>query len=139
MATQQSTVSDIRLQAAGIAPGITVDDLQKSLRFYTEGLGFEVERQGEHDGKVTFYMLKAGNAHLGIGQDDWAKGRDRAKGQGLRFWMQTNQDLHALAGKMKAAGYPLDEEVKPLPWGPLGFAFTDPDGFKFTISNPGEP
>jgi len=44
--------------------------------------------------------------------------------------------LKALAESAKAAGIALDSEVQTLPWGPLGFAVTDPDGFKITISNP---
>ena len=78
-------------------------------------------------------MLKAGNTMLGIGQDDFAKGRDRSKGVGVRFWLQTEQDLVALADRAKAAGLKLDADPAPLPWGPMAFALADPDGFLITI------
>lgn len=123
------------LQATGISPGFTVNDLQKSLRFYTEGLGFEVVDRHEEDGQLVFAMLKAGVAHLGIGQDDFAKGRDRVKGVGMRIWIATPQDIPALAERARAAGIALDDEPQPLPWGPMGFSVTDPDGFKLTIAN----
>lgn len=126
------------LRAGPIAPGLTVNDLQRSVRFYTQGLGFEIEDQVESDGKVRFVMLKAGDAQLGLGQDDFAKGRDRVKGVGMRMWITTTQDIQAIAQRAKAAGIKLDNEPAPLPWGPLGLAVTDPDGFKWTISNPGE-
>ncbi len=125
------------LQAKGIAPGFTVNDLEKSLHFYTEGLGFEVTETQEEDGKIRFAMMKAGNAHLGIGQDDFKKGRDRVKGVGMRMWITTDQDVTALAERAKAAGLKLDSEPAALPWGPMGFALTDPDGFALTISNDG--
>ena len=132
-----SAAATAGLQATGIAPGFTASDLQKSLHFYTEGLGFEITERNEENGVLRFAMLKAGVAHLGIGQDDFAKGRDRVKGVGMRTWITTQQDIHALAERAKAAGIKLDSEPAPLPWGPLGFAVTDPDGFQLTISNEG--
>jgi uncharacterized glyoxalase superfamily protein PhnB len=107
-----------------------------SMKFYTEALGFEVLSRDEQEGVLRFAMLKSGTAELGIGQDDFAKGRDRNKGVGLRFWIETAQDLDALAAQVKAAGFALDSDVEKLPWGPRGFAVTDPDGFKLTIFEP---
>jgi lactoylglutathione lyase len=123
------------LDGSGIAPALTTNDLQRSIQFYVEGLGFTIKDRNEVDGMLRFVMLKAGNAELGLGQDDFAKGRDRTKGVGLRLWVTTGQDLHALAEQAKRAGITLDNEVSALPWGPLAFAVTDPDGFKLTISN----
>jgi uncharacterized glyoxalase superfamily protein PhnB len=79
--------------------------------------------------------MQAGSCHLGLGHDDFAKGRNRVKGVGLRFFITTSQDLNALAARARAAGARLDGDPAPLPWGPLAFSFTDPDGFNFTISN----
>ncbi len=133
-------MSTVRLEGkAGIAPGLTVNDMAASLRFYVEALGFELEHRDEAEGVPRFAMLKAGDCHLGLGQDDFAKGKDREKGVGLRFWIATEQDLQALADQVKAAGYALDSDVQKLPWGPRGFAVTDPDGFKITISEPMAP
>lgn len=131
-------MSNIRLDAKGIAPGLTVNDMAASLKFYTEALGFEVLSRDEQEGALRFAMLKSGNAELGLGQDDFAKGRDRVKGVGLRFWIETAEDLEVLAAQVKAAGFALDSEVAKLPWGPRGFAVTDPDGFKLTIFGPQE-
>jgi predicted enzyme related to lactoylglutathione lyase len=94
----------VKLEARAINPSFTVNDLQQSLAFYVDGFGFEIERQSENEGKVVFAMLKAGNARLGIGQDNFAKGRDRTKGVGLRNWINTDQDLNALAERAKRAG-----------------------------------
>ncbi len=128
-------MGNLSLNSRGIAPGLTVNDLQRSLRFYTEGLGFAVKEKNEVDGQVRFAMLTAGRGELGLGQDDFAKGRNRVKGVGLRLWVSTAQDLRLLADQAKAAGITLDSDVAALPWGPLAFALTDPDGFKLTIAN----
>jgi uncharacterized glyoxalase superfamily protein PhnB len=121
------------LNAKSMFPSLTVNDLTKSLHFYVDGLGFEIADKSEVDGVLHFATLKAGNAMVGIGQDDFAKGRDRAKGIGARFWIETEQDLVALANRAKAAGIKLDGVPAPLPWGPMAFAVVDPDGFLVTI------
>lgn len=126
----------MNLEGKGLSPGITASDLQRSIRFYVDGLGFTVADKHEADGKLRFVMLKAGSVDFGVGQDDFAKGKDRVKGVGLRLWITTTQDLKPLADQVKQAGFAVDSEVAPLPWGPLGFSITDPDGFKLTISNP---
>ena len=125
------------LNAKSCFPSLTVSDLTKSLRFYVEGLGFEIADRNEVDGVLRFAMLKSGGVTLGIGQDDFAKGRDRTKGIGARLWIQTDEDLVALADRAKAAGLKLDGDPAPLPWGPLAFALVDPDGFLLTIVNGG--
>ncbi|HEV8357776.1 MAG TPA: VOC family protein [Gemmatimonadales bacterium] len=124
------------LQARSLTPTLTVNDLKRSRRFYTEGLGFEVEEEYEAEGEVRGVRLAAGEAKLGLSQDDFSKGRDRAKGIGMRFYLETEQDLAVLARQAKGAGIALDSDPAPLPWGPMAFLVTDPDGFKLTISNP---
>jgi len=123
------------LDAASFYPNITANDLQRSIQFYADGLGFKIKDRHEPEGILRYVTLQAGNAMLGIGQDDFAKGRDRVKGVGLRLWISTNQDIAALAARAKAAGITLDNEPAPLPWGPMAFALTDPDGIKLTVAN----
>jgi len=126
----------VSLQSRGISPGITATDLQRSIRFYVEGLGFSIADKHEVDGQLRYVLLKAGDAELGMGQDDFAKGKDRSKGVAIRLWFTTKQDLQPLAEQLKRAGFTLDSEVAPLPWGQIAFAVTDPDGFMLTIANP---
>ncbi len=61
-------------KASTIRPSLVVNNLDTSLRFYTDGLGFEIERKVERDGQVRFYILRAGSATLSIGQDDLQRG-----------------------------------------------------------------
>ena len=127
---------DAALNAESIFSSITATDLTRSIAFYTEGLGFEIVDKSEADGVLHFVMMKGGAAQIGVGQDDFAKGRDRKKGVGLRTWITTSQDIPALAARVKAAGFALDAEPHNLPWGPLAFEVTDPDGFKITVVSP---
>lgn len=124
------------LQARGLVPTLTANDIKQSLRFYTDGLGFEIMEKMEENGELRGVMLKAGGALLGVSQDDFSKGRDRVKGVGMRLYLETEQDLKPLAEKARSAGITLIDGPAPLPWGPMGFTVTDPDGFRLTVSNP---
>lgn len=81
-------------------------------------------------------MIAAGDVHLGVSQDDFSKGRDRKNGVGLSMHVETDQDLSALARRVKQAGIAFDKELGPLPWGPTGFSVKDPDGLTVFVSNP---
>ena len=121
----------LRLRA--LEPSFTVNDLDRSLRFYTEVLGFIVGERWTDGGVLRGVMLKAGACGLRLSQDDWAKGRDRKKGEGMRIWCETAQDIDALAARIKAAGGRLTEEPKDQPWGARSLSVADPDGFPLTI------
>lgn len=110
--------------------------MNKSLQFYRDGLGFKVSQEWKDNGVLLGVMFDAGGVSFGLSQDDFAKGRDRVKGVGLRFYFETTQDIKTLAEQAKSTGIKLDEGPAPLSWGPMGFTVTDPDGFKLTIANP---
>ena len=110
-----------------------MDDLARSVRFYTDALGFFLSERWEDKGVLKGVMLKAGVCTLGLSQDDWSKGRGRKKGEGFRIWCQTGQDIDALAARIKAAGVKLAEEPRDQPWGARSLSVDDPDGFHLTI------
>lgn len=124
------------MQATSLSVSLTVNDLAKSTRMYTEGLGFDLQEEFKMEGKVVGVMLASGNAFLMLGQDDFAKGKDRVKGVGTRLYLETSQDLKDLNQQARASGFQVEGDPAPLGWGPSGFSLTDPDGFKFTIAEP---
>lgn len=116
---------------------LTVNDLDKSLAWYRDVLGF-VEGERWTEGEVgRGVLLKAGNVDLMLNQDDFSKGRDRVKGVGLRLWCSTAQDIDRLAADVTARGGVLAHGPRDLPWGDRAFAVTDPDGFHITIVHAG--
>jgi len=121
------------LRLRGLAPSITVRDLQASLAWYRDVVGFHVDSAHEHEGVVRGYTLAAGTQHILIGQDDGAKGADRVKGLGMRFYLETTQDVDEIAAGITARGGTLASEPADMPWGPRAFDLVDPDGFAFTI------
>lgn len=124
------------LRLRDLSAGLTVNDLEQSIRFYTEGLGFFVEEEWKVDGVLRGVRLRAGRCDLNLAQDDFAKGRDRKKGVGFRLWFSTIQNLDDVAERARAAGITLDHEPQEMPWGQRVMALTDPDGFQISIANP---
>jgi len=122
------------LRLSSISPSLTVNDLQRSIAWYRDVLGFKVDEEWKHNGQVMGASLKAGTVSVMLGQDDFAKGRNRQKGEGLRLYCSTRQDIDQLADMIKARGGTLLEEPKNQPWGARDFAVADLDGFKITIS-----
>lgn len=121
------------LRLRDVSPSLTVNDLQASIAWYRDVLGFTVAEEYQRDGKVMGVRLIAGAATFLLGQDDFAKGRDRQKGVGFRLFCETAQDVDQLAAAIKARGGKLSQEPTDQPWGARDFAVVDPDGFNISI------
>jgi uncharacterized glyoxalase superfamily protein PhnB len=129
-----ATATDTPLKAKTLSTSLTVNDVQQSIRFF-EGLGFVVEDRWEEEGKLTGVMMRAGEAQIGLAQDDWKRGRNREKGVGMRFFIGTDQDIDQLAARVKQAGVKLEVEPHDTEWGSRAFEVTEPTGFKITVSS----
>jgi uncharacterized glyoxalase superfamily protein PhnB len=120
-----------------LSVSITATDLQASLAWWRDVVGFTVQQEHEREGKVVAVSLVAGGVGIILGQDDGAKGWDRKKGEGMSIHITTAQDVDQLAARAKAYGGTLAMEPTDMPWGPRAFRLVDPDGFKVTISSEG--
>jgi uncharacterized glyoxalase superfamily protein PhnB len=129
-----ATTTESALQVKELMPTLTVNDLQKSITFF-EGLGFAVDERWEDKGTLLGVTLRAGDTHIGLSQDDWKQGRDRKKGIGLRFYLNTSQNIDQLADRAKKAGIALDAPPHATEMGTRAFDVTEPSGFKLTIGS----
>ncbi len=118
-----------------MSASLTANDLHKSLAWWRDVVGFTVQEEHMRDGKLGAVSLVAGGVRLIVGQDDGAKGWDRAKGEGFSLYITTAQDVDEVAAAIKSRGGSLDQEPTDMPWGARAFRLTDPDGFKLTISS----
>jgi lactoylglutathione lyase len=123
------------LRASELTASLTVNDLEKSVAWYRDVLGFTIDRRHERDGKLMGVSLKAGLVRILLNQDDGAQGRDRAKGEGFSLQITTSQSVDAIANRIKAAGGTLGSEPADMPWGVRMFRLRDPNGFKLVISS----
>jgi len=118
-----------------VSASLTVKDLQKSIAWYRDVIGFTIDRKFEREGKLRGVALKAGDVQISINQDDGAKGWDRVKGEGFSLRIATDQSVDEIAARIKEHGGILDTEPADMPWGARLFRLRDPDGFKLTISS----
>jgi uncharacterized glyoxalase superfamily protein PhnB len=123
------------LRLRDISPSLTVNDLQASIAWYRDIVGFTLEETWERDGKMAGASLIAGSATINLSQDDWARGRDRVKGEGFRLYLHTAQDINVIAARIKVHGGTLASEPADQPWGTRTFNLVDPDGYRLTISS----
>lgn len=122
------------LTGQSLQVSLTVKDLQKSVTWYVDVLGFSQDRPIERDGTLRGFALSAGNVRVNLNLDDGAKGWTRTKGEGFSLRLNTAQDVDVLARRIKERGGVLDMEPKDMPWGARIFSLRDPDGFKWIIS-----
>jgi len=126
------------INATNLGCSLTCKDLEASIRFYCNAIGFAVGQTFEHEGKVVAAVVGAGDCRIVLNQDDGKLGWDRIKGQG--FYLQINvagaADVDAAAARIKAAGGALIDEPADRSWGVRMFQFKDLDGFKLGVSTP---
>ena len=124
------------LHADSLSASLTVRDINASLEWYRDAVGFVVDREMVRDGKLRSVAVRAGGVRLLLNQDDGAKGVDRVKGAGFSLMLTTRQSVDAIAARIKSRGGTLVTEPADMPWGARAFRVQDPDGFAFAISSP---
>ena len=118
-----------------LSASLTVNDLETSLAWYRDVVGFSVGQKYEREGKLMAVSLKAGDVQILLTQDDGARGRDRIKGVGFSLQITTDQNIDEIATGIKQRGGSLDSEPADARWGQRVFRLRDPDGFRLTISS----
>jgi uncharacterized glyoxalase superfamily protein PhnB len=131
---RQSPAKSGALSMRSATPSFTVNDVGASLAFYRDVLGFAEGERWEEKGKLLGVEMLAGPVSFMLGQDDWKKGRDRDKGEGVRIYCKTDQNIDRVAERVKANGGTLSQEPRDEEWGGRAFSVEDPDGYKITIS-----
>jgi uncharacterized glyoxalase superfamily protein PhnB len=122
-------------RARSLSASLTVADLQRSLEWYRDTVGFVVEQEHERDGALRAVSLKAGDIRILINQDDGAKGWDRVKGEGFSLYFTTTQNVDELASRIESNGGTLETRPADMPWGARVFQVVDPDGFRIGIGS----
>lgn len=115
---------------------LTVKDIQNSVVWYRDVVGFGIERAVEREGRLVMVAIQAGDVRIHLNQDDGAKGWERIKGLGFSIGIWTAEDIDIIARRIKSCGGKLDSEPSDTPWGARIFRLTDPDGYKLAVMRP---
>lgn len=116
-----------------------VADIDASIRFYTEVLGYRVVRHEED-----YASLRRGAAVLGLGpvaklpQDGDGPGFTQARlagdrGAGVEIVLEV-PELDAVYEQARAAGAEIAEPPTRRPWGLRDFRLADPDGYYVRVT-----
>ena len=130
--TERNNPESFRARALQVS--LTVSDVEASLAWYCDVIGFTVDRRHERNGKLAGVSIKAGDVRILLNQDDFAKGKDRAKGEGFSMQIVTAQNVDDIAQRIRDHGGTLATEPADMPWGARVFRVLDPDGFKIAIA-----
>jgi catechol 2,3-dioxygenase-like lactoylglutathione lyase family enzyme len=120
-------------------PFLGVADMQRSLRFYVDGLGFRIAQRWEPDGTVRWCRLERGGGALML-QAFWRDGPHAnvpaerlGAGVTLCFFCR---DALALYGEFRARGV---DAARPFVGNGLWVtALEDPDGYRILFESPTE-
>jgi uncharacterized protein len=115
-----------------------VADLERSYRFYHEGLGFPTSGQPQ-DGVIFFqtggtclalypYHMLAEDVAPGFPQD-----KARFPGITLAHNTRTREEMDEVLELALRAGAKLEKPISPTPWGAFSAYFSDPDGYLWEV------
>ena len=130
---------------APLVPELTVSDLARSLRVYTELFGFTV-----HYTRPGFAYLSHGPAQLMLEQERagnaWQTGPlERPYGRGINFQLEV-PDVLAVLARLEQAGYPVQVPLQTASYfegetehRQREFLALDPDGYLWRFQDGGGP
>ena len=115
-----------------IMPILAVTDVDTSVAFYTQKLGFkhDFSLPGK-DGQNAFAAVSLGQASFGLSRVKALEHR----GQGVSFmvYVPESTDLDAYYADVQARGTAIAEAIQDQYWGDRCFVVDDPDGYVLSL------
>ena len=107
-------------------PVIPSADIEKSLRFWVEGLCLRMDREMRHEGKLIGCMVYNEHTFFWLNENEALPVKPKDY-EGVRLYW-TPSDIHATREHLKQLGYEVSEIVH-RDYGQTEFFVTDEDGF----------
>jgi len=115
-----------------IVPMLSVQDVDASLDYYVNKLGFEKQFvMAGPDGRNAMGWVKMGDAEFGLMLTDDAS----SKGNGVDLWINLPKEgnIDQLYVDVQRRGATIAETIKDQFWGDRSFTVHDPDGYVVTF------
>jgi catechol 2,3-dioxygenase-like lactoylglutathione lyase family enzyme len=106
-------------------PVIPSTDLEKSLRFWVEGLGFIADRHMYDEGRLVGCMVRNDEMYFWLNQRMGDRIPEGLEGIRL-YWTPT--DIHAIRERLQSLGYEVSA-IEDRDYGQTEFFLTDDDGY----------
>jgi lactoylglutathione lyase len=115
-------------------PILEVSDVSRSLRFYTELLGFRMTFSFDGDaGKPVFASLELDDGtKIAIGGP-----KEAVSSGSVAIWLYTD-DVDAAVADLRQGGVEVIAEPEDKPWGERVASVSDPDGYTIHIGAPAD-
>ena len=118
-----------------LEPMIYTADIEESIKFYRDVLGFEVEEYYPDNENPTWVCIRIGNDRFGIGKtfsDIQHKLHPRGvDGSGVQFYIRV-EDVDRLYVEFRNELEIIDD-IENKSWGDREFTFKDPNGYTIEI------
>ncbi len=111
-------------------PILLVSDLQRSLGFYRDLLGFEVAYCFPSESEPQFVSLAIEGGKLGLGT-----AQEQVQSASTAIWLYTD-DVDDAVARLRDAGVLVVAEPADQPWGERVASVADPDAFIIHIGAP---
>ena len=117
-----------------------VADLERSLRFYRDGLGFPTTRRAEQG--IVFFQTSGTCLALypyeALAEDvsnDLVMPRSKFTGITLAYNARRKEEVDQVLQKAAAAGAKIEKPAQDTDWGGYGGYFSDPDGYLWEVAH----
>lgn len=125
-------------QAMTLRMELLVVDVDRSLAFYRDVLGFTLDRRDPGYASIRHGQVVLGLAPIAkLPERDGYFTQERLatdRGLGVEIVLEVDDVDHVLAHVM-AAGYPIHDPLQGRPWGLRDFRIVDPDGYYLRLTN----
>ena len=123
-----------------LSPTLMVEDIAKSLEFYTQTLGFEeMGRMAAPDGTLVFGNVKWKDIYIMFGSTAWMPPEAVPhRGAGVDFYIagDAEDDIDQYYLMLKEKGVTIIKDIEDQFWGDRTFSIKDPDGYQLTFAKP---
>jgi len=117
----------------GCIPVIPSADLEKTLRFWVDGLGFLVSSEMRKGAKLIFCMLRKDNLCFMLNERAGTSIKPENYESIRLYWAP--QDIHQTRERLKELGYAVSE-LQCRDYGQTEFFLTDDDGYSHCFGVP---
>ncbi|NUR63133.1 MAG: glyoxalase/bleomycin resistance/extradiol dioxygenase family protein [Catenulispora sp.] len=112
------------------------DDLDAFVRFYTEGLGFTLTAD-QRDADAPYAAVEHGSVRIGAARASAPVERAaRAVPTGVEIVLEVD-DVAEAHRRVRATGYPIEQDLARRSWGLTDFRLYDPAGYYLRITGRG--
>lgn len=117
-------------------PVIPSADLEKSVRFWVDGLGFSVSSEMRKNNRLTFCMLRKDNLCFMLNRRAGTPLKPKDY-EGIRLYWAP-KDIREIRERLKSLGYRVSE-LANRNYGQTEFVLTDDDGYSHCFGVPTQP